>query len=84
MPCAGADVAVAAFGDVAELSRVAAPAADYAVGAESALVFAAGVEGEMAAGGGGGGGLGEGQCGEQERGDREGDQERFTPPPPIG
>ena len=47
-------------------------------------MFAAGVEGEVAAGGGGSGGLGEGEGGEQERGDREGDREEFMPPPPIG
>ena len=73
MPGSGADVAVAAFGSVAQIRGVAAPAADCAVGAERALVFAAGVKREIAAGGGGRGGLGEGQGDEQQRGDREGD-----------
>ena len=82
MPRAGADVAVAAFGDLAQRGGVAAPAADYAVIAEGALVLATGVQREVAAGGSGGGGLGKGEGGEQERGDREGDQERFMPPPP--
>ena len=45
-------------------------------------MLATGVEREVAAGGGGRGGLGEGQGGEQERGDREGDREEFIPPPP--
>ena len=45
-------------------------------------MLAAGVEREVAAGRAGGGGLGEGQGGEQERGDREGDREEFIPPPP--
>ena len=37
---------------------------------------------QIAAGGSGRSGLGKSQSGEQQRGDREGDQERFTPPPP--
>ena len=82
MPRSGADVGVAPLRNIAQLGGVAAPAADYAVGAEGALVFAARVEGEVAAGGGGGGGLGEGQGGEQQDDDRNGDQEEFMPPPP--
>ena len=41
VPVAGADVGVAAFWDVVQLGRVAAPTADDAVGAEGALMLAA-------------------------------------------
>ena len=47
-------------------------------------MLAARIKREIAASRAGRSGLGEGQSGEQERGDREGDQERFMPPPPIG
>ena len=45
-------------------------------------MLAARIKRQIAASGAGRSGLGEGQSGEQERGDREGDQEEFMPPPP--
>ena len=73
MPFASADCAVAAFGDLNELSRSAAPAMDAASDVQRASVIAAGVEGDVAVGWGvGGEGVGdaEGQEGEQQGGDR--------------
>ena len=50
MPSPGAHCRVTPFRNIAQLGGVAAPAADYAVGPERALVFAAGIKGEVAAG----------------------------------
>ena len=77
VPVAGAEGGVAAFGDIEEIRWSAAPAVDSAGDVEGAGVVSAGVEGDVAVGWGEGGGLGEGQGG-----DRKGDQEGFTPPPP--
>ena len=82
MPFAGADGAVAAFGDLKEVCWSAAPAVDSTGGVQGAGVVASCVQGDVAVCRGGCGGLGEGQGGEQQRGDREGDQEEFMPPPP--
>ena len=82
VPFAGADGGVAAFGGLKEIRWSAAPAVDSASDVQGAGVIAAGVEGDVAVCRGGGGGLGEGQGGEQQCGDRQGDQEEFMPPPP--
>ena len=79
-PCA--DVGVAAFGDVAQLSGVAAPATDYAIITERALVLAPRIKRQIAASGAGRSGLRDGQERNQQRDDRKPDQEGFTPPPP--
>ena len=83
MPFAGADGAVAAFGDFEQVCWSAAPAVDAAGGVEGAGVVAACVEGDVAVCRGvRGEGLGdaEGQECEQQRSERP--EERFTPPPP--
>ena len=82
VPVAGANRRVAAFGDREQVCWSAAPAVDSAADVESAGVVAAGIEGDVAVGWGGRGGFGEGQEGEEQRGDRKGDQEEFMPPPP--
>ena len=82
MPFSGADVGVASFGDLKEIRWSAAPTVDPPVVAQRASVIAPGIKRDKAVGRSGCSGLGEGQGGEQQRGDREGDQEEFMPPPP--
>ena len=82
MPVSGADGYVAAFGDLKEICWSAAPAVDSACDVQGAGVIAARVEGDVTVGRSRCGGLGEGQEGEEQGGDREGDQEGVMPPPP--
>ena len=82
MPVAGAEGAVATVGDLEQVRVSIAPAVDSAGAVQGAGAVAAGVEGDVAVCRGGCGGLGEGQEGKEQGGDREGDQEGFTPPPP--
>ena len=82
MPFPGADGGVAAFGDLKEIRWSIAPAVDSASDVQGAGVVAASVKRDVAVGWGGRGGLCEGQEGDEQSGDREGDQEEFTPPPP--
>ena len=82
VPFPGADIAVAPPRNLKQLRRPTAPTVNATSDVQRAGVIASGIKRDVAARRGGSGGLGEGQGGEQQRGDRNGDQEGFTPPPP--
>ena len=82
VPFAGADCAVAAFGDFEQICVSVAPATNPAGDVQRASVIAPSIECDVAVRRSRRSGLGKSQNTKQQRSERQGDQEEFMPLPP--